>query len=115
MDSTPAAGCGAAVVIGAARVVFGWERGGLRRLWCRGQGRGVCRIGARHGVVRWRCGPVLRAGVMMDRAFGPRYGRAVVLGLRPRLGWGRAVGAGLTCFLIPARKDARWLMPRLAL
>jgi hypothetical protein len=62
MDSTPAAGCGAAVVIGVARVVFGRVRDGKRRVWCRGQGRGVCRIGAlaRGGSVAVRSGAVGR-------------------------------------------------------
>ena len=72
MDSTPAAGCGAAVMIGATQVVFDRVRDGLRRLLCRGQWRGVCRIRVRYGVVRWRCGPVLMAGVRMHRAFSPR-------------------------------------------
>lgn len=62
LDSTPAAGCGAAVVIGVARVVFGRVRDGQQRRCYRGQRRGVCRIGARArgGSVAVRSGADVR-------------------------------------------------------
>ncbi len=90
LDSTPAAGRGAAVVIGVARGCL---------VGC-GLGSGACGVGAQgaaypglgrgRGVVRWWGGPVLMAGVMMDRAFSHRYGCAVVVSTR----WRRTCPSG---------------------
>jgi hypothetical protein len=58
-----------AVVIGVARVVFGRVWVGQRRVWCRGRGRGVCRIGARA-----RSGSVaVRSGAEGRRHDGSRF------------------------------------------
>ena len=50
--------------------------------------------GLGRGVVRLGYGTVLMARAVTDRAFSPRYGCAVVLGLRPRLGCAAPLALG---------------------